>query len=130
MNEGKRRNELKIRTLIRIKIHDLPTDTVAQWEEHRRDVLKDLGSNPGECHIFTLFRCVLSFSATLAKRWKVHYRLGIAKNSMLIEITAYKYIKKYYSKEIESTVDIHRKNTVNKEKCRSKVRTKERNRRS
>ena len=27
---------------------------------------KDLGSNPSECHIFYLFRCVLSFSATLA----------------------------------------------------------------
>ena len=47
----------------------LPTDTVSQLVEHRRD--KDLGSNPSECHIFNLFRYVLSFSATLAKRWKV-----------------------------------------------------------
>ena len=31
---------------------------------------------------------------------------------------------------MEYTVDIHRKNTVNKEKCRSKVHTKERERRS
>ena len=46
-------------------------DTVAQWVEHRRDMPKDLGSNPSECHIINLFRCVLSFSATLAKRWKV-----------------------------------------------------------
>ena len=73
---------------------------------------KDLGSNPSECHVFNLFRCVLSFSATLAKRWKVQFRLRLAKNStMLIQITAYKYQKNYYVKEIESTVDIHRQNT-------------------
>ena len=39
----------------------------------------DLGSNPSECHIYYLFRCVLSFSATLPKRWKVKFRLGLAK---------------------------------------------------
>ena len=51
---------------------------------------KDLGSNHGECHILNLFRCVLSFSATLAKRWKVQFRLGLAINSTtLILITAY-----------------------------------------
>ena len=36
--------------LIGIKIQVLPTDTVAQWVEHRRDMLKDLGSNSSECH--------------------------------------------------------------------------------
>ena len=41
-----------------------------------------------------MFRCVLSFSATLAKRWKVQFRLGLAINSTtLILITAYKYPK-------------------------------------
>ena len=76
---------------IGIKIQVLPTDTVAQWVEHRRDMPKDLGSNPSECHILYLFCCVLSFSAILAKRWKVQFRLGLAKNSaMLIQITAYK----------------------------------------
>ena len=80
---------------------------------------KDLGSNPSERHIVNLFRCVLSFSATLAKRWKAQFRLVLAKNStMLIHITAYKYQKNYYATEIESTVDIRRKNTVDKEKCR------------
>ena len=80
---------------------------------------KDLGSNPSELHIVNLFRCVLYFSATLAKRWKVQFRLGLAKNStMLIHITAYKYQKNYYATEIESTVDIRRKNTVDDEKCR------------
>ena len=29
--------------------------------------------HPSECHILYLFRCVLSFSATLAKRWKVQF---------------------------------------------------------
>ena len=82
-------------------------------------MLKDLGSNPSERHIVNLFRCVLSFSATLAKRWKVQFRLVLAKNStMLIHITAYKYQKNYYATEIESTVDIRRKNTVDEEKCR------------
>ena len=41
-------------------------------------MLNDLGSNPSECHIFYLFRCVLSFSAALAKRWKVQFRLMLA----------------------------------------------------
>ena len=50
-------------------IQVLPTDTVAQLVGRRRDMPKDLGSNPSESHIFYLFRCVLSFSATLAKRW-------------------------------------------------------------
>ena len=56
-----------------------------------------LGSNPDECHIFYLFRCTLSFSATLAKRWKVQFRLGLAMNSTtLILITAYLYQKILY----------------------------------
>ena len=46
-----------------------------------------------------LLRCVLSFSATLAKRWKVQFRLGLAirlnnidsNNGILI-------LKKYYTK--------------------------------
>ena len=62
-------------------IQVLPTDTVAQLVERRRDKSKVLGSNPGECHIFYLFRFVLSFSATLAKRWKAQFRLGLAINS-------------------------------------------------
>ena len=62
----------------------------AQLVERRRDKSKDLGSNPSECHVFYLFRCVLSFSATLTKRWKVQFRLGLAINSTtLILITAY-----------------------------------------
>ena len=94
-------------------------------------MLKDLGSNPSERHIVHLFRCVLYYSATLAKRWKVQFRLWLAnKSTILIQLTAYKYQKNYYAKEIESTVDIHIKNIVNKGKCRSKVHTKERERRS
>ena len=72
----------------------MPTDTVAQWIEHRCDMPKDLCSNSSECRIFYFFRYVLSFSATLAKRWKVQFRLGLAKNSAkLIQIKAYKYQK-------------------------------------
>ena len=63
--------------------------TVAQWVEHRRDMPMDLGSNPSECLIFYLFPWVISFSATMAKRWKVQFRLGLVKNSkMFIQITA------------------------------------------
>ena len=103
---------------MRIKIQVLPTDNVALWVEHRCDMPKDLGSNPSERHIVNLFRCVLSFSATLAKRWKVQFRLWLANNStILIQLTAYKYQKNYNAKEIESTVDIRRKNYVDKEKC-------------
>ena len=116
---------------MRIKIQVLPTDNVALWVDHRRDMPKDLGSNPSERHIVNLFRCVLSFSATLAKRWKVQFRLWLAnKSTILIQLTAYKYQKNYYAKEIESTVDIHIKNIVKKGKCRSKVHTKKRERRS
>ena len=93
-------------------------------------MLKDLGSNSSECH-FYLYRCVLSFSATLAKRWNAQFRLGLAMNSTtLIHITAFKYQKNNYAKEIESTVDIRRQNTVDNEKCRTKIDTKESERRS
>ena len=37
MKERERRNRLKIWKLIGIKIQVLPTDTIAQWVEHRRD---------------------------------------------------------------------------------------------
>ena len=77
---------------------------------------KDLGSNPSECHIFYLFRCVLSFSASLAKRWKVQFRMGLAKTLNNIDSNNGIQIskKEYHTKEIESTVDIYRNNTVNK----------------
>ena len=42
---------------MRIKIQVLPTDTVAQWVEHRRDMLKDLGSNSSECHLLFVSLC-------------------------------------------------------------------------
>ena len=55
---------------------------------------KDLGSNPNECHIFLFVPLRSLFSATLAKRWNVKFRLGFAKNStMLIQITACIYQK-------------------------------------
>ena len=77
-----------------IKIQDLPTDTVAQWVEHRRD-------KPWSCvqilasDIFFICSVALFFlSASLAKRWKVHFRQTFTKNStMLIQITTYKYEK-------------------------------------
>ena len=81
------------------------------------------------CHIFYLFRCVLSFSATLAKRWKVQFPLGLAKTLNDIDYNNGIQIskKEYYANVIESTVDIHRKNTVNKMKnVVKKVHTKER----
>ena len=116
---------------MRIKIQVLPTDNVALWVDHRRDMPKDLGSNLSERHIVNLFRCVLYFSATLAKRLKVQFRLGLVNNSTnFIQITAYKYQENDYAKEIESTVDIHIKNIFNKGKCRSKIHKQERERRS
>ena len=67
-----------------IKIQVLPTDNVAQWVDHRRDMPKDLSSNPSERHIVNLFRCVLYLSTTLAKRWKVLFRLFFANNSTIL----------------------------------------------
>ena len=62
---------LKFEKPIRIKIQVLPTDTVAQWVEHRRDKPR------------TRFKCwrvslllffpLRSFSATMAKHWKVQF---------------------------------------------------------
>ena len=96
----------------------MPTDTVAQLVEHRRDMTKDLGLNTSECRIFYLFHCVLSFSATLAMRWKVQFRLGLAKTLSKIDSNNGLLISKreYYANEIESTVEIHRKDSVNKQK--------------
>ena len=42
--------------------------------------LSRLGSNPSECQIFYLFRCVCSFSAALAKHWKDNYDRGLHNN--------------------------------------------------
>ena len=42
---------------MRIKIQVLPTDNVAQWEEHRRDMPKDLGSNSSEFHFLFVSLC-------------------------------------------------------------------------
>ena len=67
-----------------IKIQVLPTDNVVQWVDHRRDMPKDLGSNPSERHIVNYFRCVLYLSATLAKRWKDLFRLWLANNSKIL----------------------------------------------
>ena len=69
---------------MRIKIQVLPTDNVAQWVDHRRDMPKDLVSNPSERHIVNLFRCVLYLSATLANSWKVIFRLWLANNSTIL----------------------------------------------
>ena len=107
-----------------IHISALPTDTVAQLVERRRDKSKVLGSNPGECHIFYLFRCVLSFSATLAMRWKVQFRLGLAINSItLILITAYQYPRNtILNKQNQLWTSIEKSTVNNKEICRSKSR--------
>ena len=50
-----------------------------QKEKEAEKKAEDLGSNSSECHVLNLFRCVLSFSATLTKRWKVQFRLRFAK---------------------------------------------------
>ena len=77
----------------------LPTDTVAQLVERRRDMPMDQGSNPSECHILNFLRCVLSFSATLVKRWKVQFRLWLAINLNNIDTNNGILIsKKYYTK--------------------------------
>ena len=93
---------------------------------------ENLGSNPSECHIINLFRCVLSFSATLAKRWKVQFRLGLA-----IKL---KNIDSNYGKQISKNTILNKlnhmwtsieKTTVNKKKyVVQNVHTKERWRRS
>ena len=65
--------------LMRVKIQDLPTDTVAQWVEHRCDKPWAWFRFLASVGFFYLFRCVLSFSATLAKRWKIQFRQGLQK---------------------------------------------------
>ena len=45
--------------LIKIKILDIPTDTVAQSVEPRK-TCRGPGFNPIECQIFNLFFCILS----------------------------------------------------------------------
>ena len=95
-------------------------------------MLNDLGSNPSECHKFYLFRCVLSFSAALAKRWKVQFRLVLAVKLNNIDSNNGKQIKKntilIKLNQLWSSIE---KTTVNKKKyVVQKVHTKERWRRS
>ena len=93
---------------------------------------KDLGSNPSECHIFYLFRCVLSFSATLAKRRKVQFRLGLAINLKNIDsINGIQISKNTILNKLNDMWTSIEKTTVNKKKyVVQKVHTKERWRRS
>ena len=62
---------------------DLPT--LRKSSRERKNAMEQIKSMmkyekyPSEFHIFYLFRCVLSFSATLAKRWKVQFGMGFAK---------------------------------------------------
>ena len=60
MKKGKRRNEFEIIKLIRIKVWILPTGTCSLVGKASARQAEDLGSNPSECQIFHLFRCVLS----------------------------------------------------------------------
>ena len=89
---------------------------------------KDLGSNPSECHIINLFRCVLSFSATLAKRWKVQFRLELAiKLSNFDSINGIQISKNTILNKYNQLWTSIEKTTVNKKKyVVQKVHTKER----
>ena len=97
MKERERRNRLKmLKKLIRIKIQVLPTDTVGQWVDHRRD-------KPWTC--FRILASVIFFICSVGlflicysgEALEGPISTGVCKNStMLTQITTYKY-KKYYA---------------------------------
>ena len=65
-------------------------------------------------HPVYIYICMYIYIATLAKRWKVQFRLGFATtttNSTILDSNnGIQISRNYYAKEIESTVDIHRYN--------------------
>ena len=66
---------------MKIKIQVLPTDTVAQWVEHRRDMLKDLCSNSSECNFLfvplcSFFLCYLGEAVECSISTGVSYELN------------------------------------------------------
>ena len=108
MKERKRRNELKIWKLIRIKIQYLPTDTVAQWVERRRDKPRTWVQIQASV-IFLI--CAVAFFLSLLPWWSLgrsNFDWGLQKLNNVdpnndIQIWKITILK------LESTVDIHRK---------------------
>ena len=106
MMERERRNRLKIWKLIRIKIQVLPTDTVAQWVEHRRDEPRTWVQIIASA-IF-LFCSVAFFLSLLPCRRVGRYNFtSVFKDStMLIQITTYKYESYQYMKYIINCTEL------------------------
>ena len=77
MKKRKRRNEFKICKLIRIKIRVLPTGTRSLVGKASARHAEDLGSNPSECHIYYLFRCVLSSLLPLRSVGRSNFDKGL-----------------------------------------------------
>ena len=87
-----------LKAYIRIKILDLPTDTVVQSVENRRDKQSHrFESKRVSDFLFVPLRSF--FSATLAKRWMVQFRQGFALYNDIDSITTqnnYIYVHLYW----------------------------------
>ena len=105
---------------MRINIRVLPTGTRSLVGNASARQAEDLGSNPSECQIYHLFRCVLSSLLSLRSvGWSnfdksLHNLITLIqkRHKIMIEMKLLYYI-------MESTVDSYEKrNTINKTACR------------
>ena len=71
-------------------IQELPTNAVAQWAEHRRVMPWAWVRVLTSVIFFYLRRCLLSFSVTLTKRWKVRFLLGLYMYIYIYNFTKYR----------------------------------------
>ena len=79
---------------MRTKIQDLPTDTVAQWVEHRRDKPRKWVQFLASV-IFLICSVAFFLSLLPGEALEGQISTGVCKNStMLIQITTYIYEKK------------------------------------
>ena len=89
---------------------------------------EDLGSNPSECQIFNLFRCVLSSLLPLRSVGRSNFDKVLHNLITLIQKRHKIMIEmKLLCCIMKSTVDSYEKrNTINKTACRQKVHMKKR----
>ena len=112
--KNKRRNEFEIQKLIGIKILVLPNWHHSLLGKASARQAEGLGSNPCECHIFHLFRCVLSSLLPLQSIVRSNFDKGFHNlitliqklHEIMIEMKLLYYI-------MESTLDSYEKrNTI------------------
>ena len=105
MKKRRQRNEFETCKLIRIKLHVLPNGTLGLVGKVSARQAEDLGSNPSECQIFHLFRCVVSSLLPLRSVGRSNIDKGLyilltliqKRHNSMIELLYYIYILHIYT---------------------------------